>query len=130
MRRHCVLDEGANLVRVWMVTGLERLAHVGSGVAIRPLLFGERGGLRSLQQPAQVYFDVARVSSQRLLRCSFAQSDRNQVGNQLFAKIASEAFEPAADGGFMDVESSCDLEKGLPVEVIGGEQEPVFRIQA
>jgi hypothetical protein len=83
-----------------------------------------------LQQSAQVYFNVARVSPERLLRRSFAQPDRNQIDNQLFTKIAGKSLKSAADGGLMNVESSCNLEKSLAVEIISGEQKPVFPIKA
>jgi hypothetical protein len=48
----------------------------------------------------------------------------------LCTKIPSKPFESAAYGGFMDVESSSNLQQSLPVEVIGGEQKPVFGIDA
>jgi hypothetical protein len=69
-------------------------------------LIGERSRLRRLQQAAQVYVEVARIGSQGFLGGSLAEPAGLEVAEKLFAHIGGEAFELAADGGFVDVEEA------------------------
>jgi len=48
----------------------------------------------------------------------------------LLAEIVGESLEAAADGGFMHGQSLRDLEQSLAVEIVGGEEEAVFGLDA
>jgi hypothetical protein len=89
-------------------------------------LIGERGSLRSLQQGAQVYFEVARIGAQRFLGRSLAEAAGLEIAQELLAEVGGKALEFATDGGFVDVEETRDLQQRLPVEEVGTEEETVF----
>ena len=94
----------------------------------RGRLIGERSRLRSLQQRAQVYFDsdVARVGAEHFFSGALAEAAGLEVVQELFAQFGDQALEPAADGGFMHVEDAGNLEKGMAVKEIGGEEEAIL----
>ena len=83
--------------------------------------------MRSLQQHAQVYFNVAWVGAQGFLRRRLAEAAGDELIDELFAQIVGQSFEPAADGGFMNGQRLRDLQKCLAVEKVGREQKAVFR---
>ena len=85
VRRQGVFDKGAELVRVRMLSGLEDFAHSGSDAGS----IWERIGLRSLQQAAEVYFQVAGVGAQSFFGGPLAQASGLQVVEQLLAQIAN-----------------------------------------
>ena len=89
-------------------------------------LIGERGCLRSLQQGAQVYFQVARIGAQGFLGGALAEAAGLEVAQELLAEIGGEALELAADSGLVDVQEARDLEQRLLVQEIGTEEETVF----
>jgi hypothetical protein len=80
-----------------------------------------------LQQHTEVYFDVAGVGAQGFLRGRLVEATGDEIADELFVEIAGEAFQPSANGGFMDVKGLSDLGKSLAVEIVGGEQKAVFR---
>ena len=94
----------------------------------RGRLIGERSRLRSLQQRAQVYFDsdVARVGAEHFFSGAPAEAAGLEVVQELLAQIGDQALEPAADGGFMHVEDAGNLEKGMAVKEVGGEEEAIL----
>lgn len=71
--------------------------------------------------------EVARVGAERFLSGALAQAALLQVAEEVFAQVFDGAAEPAADGGFVDVEGTGDLGEGALIQVIGGEQKTVFR---
>ena len=75
----------------------------------------------------QVYFDVARIGAESFFRSSLAEAAGLEVVEELFAEIGDETLEPPADGGFVNVKDAGDLEQGLAIKEIGGEQKAVFR---
>src|ERR1035441_1866175 len=92
----------------------------------RGRLIGERSRLRSLQQRAQVYFEVARIGAESFFSGAPAEAAGLEVVQEVFAQIGDQALEPAADGGFMHVEDAGNLEKGMAVKEIGGEEEAIL----
>jgi len=60
------------------------------------------------------------------LRGSLAETAGLEVAQKPLAQVGGEALQLAADGGFVDLEETGDLEQRPPVEEVGGEQEPVL----
>jgi hypothetical protein len=60
VRRQSVLDEGAELIRVWMLPGLEKVAHILSD-AVLP----ENGGLCEVCSNARRFNSISRGSVPR-----------------------------------------------------------------
>jgi hypothetical protein len=79
-----------------------------------------------LQQSSQVYFDVTGIGAQSLFGGPLAQTARLQVVKKLLAKIGNESLKPPADGGFMNMKDTCNLEKSLAIEEVGGEEKAIF----
>jgi hypothetical protein len=95
----------------------------GSG---RLRLIGERRCLRSLQQAAQVYFNVARIAAEGFFCGSLAETARLKIVEELFLKVGDEALQPPADRCFVNVENARNLQQGLAIEKVRGEQEAIF----
>ena len=79
-----------------------------------------------MQQRAQVYFEVARIGAESFFSGAPAEAAGMEVVQEVFAQIGDQALEPAADGGFMHVEDAGNLEKGMAVKEIGGEEEAIL----
>lgn len=86
--------------------------------------------MRSLQQSSQVYFDVAGIGAKGLFGGPLAETARLQVVEKLPAEIGDEALKPPADSGFVNMKDTCNLEKGLAIKKIGGEEKAVLRREA
>ena len=73
-----VLDEGVELVRVWMLPGLEKFAHscLDAAAALAAVCSENESGLRTLQQSTQIDFQIARVVAQGFFSRPLAQSAR------------------------------------------------------
>ena len=80
-----------------------------------------------MQQGAQVYFNVAGIGPQRFLRRAPAEPVQSQVAQKLDTQLGGQALETAADGRLMHAEQAADLEDRPVIEVVAGEQEPLFR---
>src|ERR1700733_7237454 len=66
VRRECVLDEGAELVRVWMLAGLEEFAHILSDAAVvGEAALSENGGLCEVCSNARKFNSISRGSVPR-----------------------------------------------------------------
>ena len=79
-----------------------------------------------MQQRSQAYFEVAWIGTQRLFCRSLAETAGLEIAQKLLVQVGSEALQPAADGGFVDLHDACDLEQCLLVEEVGGKQEAVL----
>ncbi len=83
-----------------------------------------------MQQHTEVYFNVPGVGAQGFLRGRLAKATGDEIADELFVEIAGEAFQPSANGGFVNGQSLRNLEESLAVEKVGGEQKAVFRSYA
>lgn len=77
--------------------------------------------MRSLQQSTQVYFDISGIGTESFFSSSLAEAAGLEGVEKLLAEIGDQAFEPPADGGFMNVKDASDLEKCLAIEEVSGE---------
>ncbi len=133
VRRQSVFDEGAQLVRVWMLPGLYEFAHGRLNLSslefcgcVRARLIEERISLRSLQQTSKVYFNIARISAKRLFSGSFAEAAGLKIVQQLLSQIGDQPFQPAADSSFVNMKDARDLQQSLSIKKIRREQEAIF----
>src|SRR6202051_1035046 len=66
VRRECVFNEGAELIRVWMLAGLEEFAHILSDAVIRwEAVLSENGGLCEVCSNARKFNSISRGSVPR-----------------------------------------------------------------
>jgi hypothetical protein len=64
---------------------------------------------------------TAPTSAQAPVASRFLRASGLEVREKLLGEVGDEALDPAADGGFVDMEEAGDLKEGPAIEEVGGE---------
>ena len=115
-----VLDEGAELVRVWMLPGLDVFAHGRSNSAVvAALVLSKNDLVCEVCSKVRRFISRSRGSVPRASSGgALAEAAGLEVVEQLLSNVGDQTLQPAADGGFVNVEDAGDLQQRLAVEKI------------